>query len=207
MPNIRRYARLVWAVVLLVISLWPSTAFAMCDYVNEYTDSYAGDPGETSVPLVARGTAEGSGEDCNLYIEVELLDPSANRAAFRSASGINYVSTTASVDLDENSPEGEWHAGLMTWDNGSYIGCGGAWDVVSIHITYWKDDFPSGPNCTYASLACTPPSTPTCVTRNSIGFDPVFGCRPILKVWQVKLEGHCFPVGVSQGVFAAGMCT
>ncbi len=169
-------------------------AFAECEWINEYTSLFAWQVSASSgiVRYEADGTADGHGDECGtIYVEVELLDPSGNVMDFASGGS----SATAWIEFDEPQEEGDWTAGLMTWEDNVYIGCGTSREGLANHATYYKNPSGSPPNCTYGALACCPGTNAVCTQGVAIIF-ALQACPPVVRVAYISIDGQCFKVGV-----------
>lgn len=210
MLNHDRHASIGPLLVCCLFAFGPTEAFAACDYISEYTDLFSWQISELdgTARIDASGTAEGHGDDCGtLYIEVELSDPSGDVRHMRSASGGGYASTTAYQELDgssENEEQGDWHAGLMTWENGTYIGCGDDWELVSIAVSYLKDPTPVAGGCWYANTNCTS-GVATCGGGWAVRWGGT--CPAYIRVAFLKIGARCMKVGIGSTVTGGGPCS
>ena len=206
MQHYLRHRSIRTALLWSVFVLGTTDAFAACDFINEYTDTFIWQVSDDNgiVRIEADGTAEGQGDDCGtIYIEVELRDPSGDVRHMRSC----YCShQTAYLETTNPSEEaGDWAAGLMTWENGSYIGCGNAVIDIQFKTSYWRNPVSDSIRCHYAILNCTAGTKATCIEGAVIMFGG--DCPTYARAYYLYAEGNCFHIGVAHPVSGAGACT
>jgi hypothetical protein len=77
---------------------------------------------------------------------------------------------------------------------------------IRLADTFWKNPTSSAQGCFYASLACTPPTQPTCTTQVGIGFGPSGSCASFVHAQTLVVGSTCFGPSLVTAAGGPGTC-